>query len=198
MSDNVKKWLRYASYGILMLVGYFVQFTPFMIPVFGSYPMPLLMLCIIIAMFEKDITAAVCGLACGLLTDINCINGNGLHALLYMFAAVLISLLIKTLLQNNMLSLICISAIAFGINSVVEMLTKSALSEGAVSLYFSFFFKNAVYSFVAIIPSYIIFALIFGHSLHYKKPKGIVALRNENKKSRKNNDTDKVKLNKGY
>mgnify|MGYP004607928565 FL=1 len=172
--DNQRNYLRYIGYGLLIMLMYLIQFTPLMFPIFGQYPMPLLMSVIIISMFENDLTAGIIGLICGMLTDINTVNGSGLHAILYMFTAVAISLLIETLLQNNVLSLVCVSSITLFINSVVEILTKSKITSGFLSLYSSTFLISAIISFVLIIPYYLIFALLFGHRLIYKRPSGVI------------------------
>lgn len=171
---NNRRVLSFVGYGLLILAAYFIQFTPFMVKIYGAYPMPMLMVTLIISMFESDLCAGIIGLICGLLTDINMINGSGLHAIVYMFAAVLISLLIETLLQNNVLSLLFISIITFIVNSVVELLTKAKLTDGLLSAYFNNFFISAVLSVLFIIPCYLLFALVFGHKLLYKRPAGVI------------------------
>ncbi len=194
MADNKTNKLHFVGYGFLILFAYIIQFTPMMIEVLGAYPMPLLMLTVIIAMFERDLTAGIFGLICGMLTDINMVNGSGLHAIVYMFTAVIISLLIETLLQNNVLSLLLISAVTFFANSLVELFTKSVLTSGILTLYTATYLRSAVYSFIAIIPLYLLFALIFGHALKYKPPQGIIP--SKLKKYRKNNKN--IYRRKGY
>lgn len=193
--DNNRRALSFVGYGVLVLLAYFIQFTPFMVRIYGEYPMPMLMITVIIAMFESDLCAGAIGLICGLLTDINMINGAGLHAILYMFAAVLISLLIETLLQNNALSLIFISIITFFTNSFVELLTKSQLTDGIFGTYFNHYFRSAVLSIVFIIPCYLLFALVFGHKLRYKRPQGIINSRLKKYRPAKKKMSDR---NKGY
>ena len=193
--DNNRRALNFVGYGVLILLAYFIQFTPLMVRIYGEYPMPLLMITVIIAMFESDLCAGVIGLICGLLTDINMINGAGLHAILYMFAAVLISLLIETLLQNNALSLIFISIITFFTNSFIELLTKAQLTDGILSTYFNHYFRSAVLSIAFIIPCYLLFALVFGHKLRYKRPQGIINSRLKKYRPAKKKLSDR---NKGY
>lgn len=166
-----------------------------MVKIFGAYPMPLLMITVIIAMFESDLTAGIIGLICGLLTDINMINGAGLHALIYMFAAVLISLLIETLLQNNALSLIFISIFTFLINSVIELLTKAKLTDGILTTYFNHYFISALLSVIFIIPCYFLFSLVFGHKLRYKRPQGVMNSKLKKYRPAKKKISDR---NKGY
>lgn len=193
--DNSKRALNFVGYGVIIALGYFIQFTPFMVSIYGAYPMPLLMVTVIIAMFESDLTAGIIGLICGLLTDINMINGSGLHAIVYMFAAVLISLLIETLLQNNVLSLVFISIITFFANSGIELLTKSKLTDGLLPTYFNHYFISAVLSIVFIIPCYLLFALIFGHELRYKRPVGVI---NSKLKKYRPETKKRANRNKGY
>ena len=64
--DNNKRAPGYVGYGVLILAAYFIQFAPFMVKIYGAYPMPLLMVTVIIAMFESDLTAGIIGLICGL------------------------------------------------------------------------------------------------------------------------------------
>lgn len=191
--DNSKRALNFVGYGVIIALGYFIQFTPFMIKIFGAYPMPLLMVTVIIAMFESDLCAGIIGLICGLLTDINMINGAGLHAVVYMFAAVLISLLIETLLQNNVLSLVFISIITFFANSGIELLTKSKLTDGLLPTYFNHYFLSAVLSIAFIIPCYLLFALIFGHKLRYKRPVGVINSRLKKYRIEKKKLSDRTK-----
>lgn len=193
--DNNKRAPGYVGYGVLILAAYFIQFAPFMVKIYGAYPMPLLMVTVIIAMFESDLTAGIIGLICGLLTDINMINGSGLHAIVYMFAAVLISLLIETLLQNNVLSLLFISVITFIVNSIVELLTKSKLTDGILSTYLNHYFLSAVLSVLFIIPGYLLFALAFGHKLLCKRPVGVIGSRLKKYRPAKKKLSDR---NKGY
>ena len=91
MYQYLKDHLRFVAYAIFIFAAYIIQFTPFMFPIFNCYPMPILSLVIVFSMFEKNFTASVLGLICGMLSDINMINGNGLHALVYMFSALCIS-----------------------------------------------------------------------------------------------------------
>lgn len=172
--NSQKRPVVYVGYGILILAAYLVQFTPLMPRLFGAYPMPLLMVTVIAAMFERDMTAGIIGLCCGALSDIHMLNGSGLHAILYMFAAVIISLLVETLLQNNLLGLCCVSAVVFAVNSLIELVTKSGLTSGFFSLYIGSYFRSAVLSFVFTVPLYYLIGWIFGYPLRYKRPVGVI------------------------
>lgn len=172
--DNKKRMFHYIGYAFIILLAYFIQFAPLMAPILNAYPMPLFMTVIVMAMFERDLQAGIIGLVCGILTDINMANGSGLHALIYMFIAVFISLFIETLLQNNTLSLIFISVPTLLINSLIELLTKTSITSGALQLYLNSFLISAVLSFIFIIPYYLIFRAIFGKSLKFEKPQGVI------------------------
>ena len=172
--DNKKRILHYIGYAVIILLAYFIQFSPLMAPILGAYPMPLFMTVIIMSMFERDLQSGIIGLICGILTDINAVNGSGLHALVYMFIAVFISLFVETLLQNNILSLICISLPALFINSLIELFTKTTVTSGAFQLYMSTFLKSAILSFIFIITYYLIFRPIFGKALKFEKPQGVI------------------------
>ena len=181
MSSFIHKYLRYCGYILCILLAYIIQFTPFMIPIGGVYPTPLFLLVIVIAMHEHDLTASVFGLIAGLLTDVSVYNGHGLHALTYMLAGLACSLLIEILLQNNFLSLLFISTPLLLLHSIVEFLTKSTLTDGALQLYFRFYLASAFYSLVLVIPIYFVFRLIFRHGNRRQRLHGILPKKAERK-----------------
>lgn len=192
MYQYLKDHLRFVAYAIFIFAAYIIQFTPFMFPIFNCYPMPILSLVIVFSMFEKNFTASVLGLICGMLSDINMINGNGLHALVYMFSALALSLLVQAFFKNNCLSLTVIAFFVFMLNSVFEFLTKATLTSGALDLYISRFWGSAVYSIVITVPIYLTVALVLGHRLKYTKPKGILPDNNK-KHSLWNKNTKNLK-----
>ena len=167
------RYLLFLGYGIMTVLAYAVQFTPLLPRIFGAYPAPLLLLVIIVAMHENDWCGMLYGMLCGMLTDLNALTPPGFYAVLYLCIGLICSLLVELLVQNNAISLICVGGGVLLIHSVINCFVGAGFSTGTWLLYFTFYFRCAVYNLVALILLYVLFKLIFGFDIRYKKPRGV-------------------------
>ena len=172
-SKKRNRYLLFLGYGIMTILAYVVQFTPLMPCVFGAYPTPLLLLVIIVAMHENDWCGMIYGMLCGMLTDLNSLTPPGFYAVLYLCIGLICSLLVELLVQNNVISLLCVGGSVLLIHSVINCLVGAGFFFFFWLLYFTFYLRCAVYNLLALLVLYILFKLIFGFDIRYKKPRGV-------------------------
>ncbi len=99
--------IKITVYGAFLVVCYLLQSVPALgFQFMSTSPELLLVLCICVAYNESETFSAFFGLAAGLLNDIITDNIVGKSAVLFMFAAFIISILLKTLLRTFFLTYI--------------------------------------------------------------------------------------------
>ncbi len=80
--DGKLKNLRYITYAIEIILLYVLSGIPGLLPsILGVKPLLLLSVAVTIAVFEKEVPAMVCGLACGVLCDLGFTDRIGFYTI---------------------------------------------------------------------------------------------------------------------
>lgn len=99
--------LKVVSYGLLLVICYLFQSVPALgLRFMDKAPELLLVLCICVAYYESETFSAFFGLAAGLLNDVITDSIVGKSAIIFMFLAFFISILLQTMLRNFFLTYI--------------------------------------------------------------------------------------------
>ncbi|MBQ9673518.1 MAG: rod shape-determining protein MreD [Ruminococcus sp.] len=111
--EKRNKTIRFASYGLEILVFFILQGVPNLIPeIYGGKPILLIPIAITISCSESEVTAMFFGLACGAMLDF----GNGVHIGFYTFALTILCFFIGYSFENffnrNLLLVLVISIVA--------------------------------------------------------------------------------------
>ena len=108
--DNKPKYIRWAIFGALLVVSVLLQnsvgglFEFFGIRVFLSIPF-----CVAVAMFEREVPAALLGAFAGALWDVSS-GVDGFNTIILMAICSVCSLLISHLMQNNIITALVLGA----------------------------------------------------------------------------------------
>ncbi len=151
--NNKQKYIRFGLYALIIGVVALVQNSPYILPdIFGARAFILLPLCVSIAMFEREIAAAIFGAVSGILWDI-CSVKDGFNSIVLLLICVVCSLLIIRLMRNNILT-----ALVLGAGSVVSYcviyVIVNLFFDGAgasVRQIFTFYLPSCIYT-LAFIP----------------------------------------------
>lgn len=102
--DNKPKYIRWAIYVALIAVAVLLQNSKGgLLEIFGARVFLSIPLCVVIAMFEREVTAALFGALAGVMWDISS-GVDGFNAIVLMTLCSICSLLISHLMRNNVLT----------------------------------------------------------------------------------------------
>ncbi len=134
--DNKPKYIRWAIFAIIIIISAVLQNSSGgLIEIFGARMFVLLPVCVSIAMFEREVPAAIFGAFAGALWDVSS-GADGYNTLILMLLSATVSLLISHLMRNNIVTslvlgvgatliyeIIYIVRIAFAGNPIYRILT---------------------------------------------------------------------------
>lgn len=151
--NNKPKYIRFAIYALIIVLTALMQNSPFIFPeIFGARAFLLLPLLVSIAMFEREIAAAVFGVFAGVLWDI-CSVKDGFNAFVLLLICAVCSLLIIRLMRNNILTALVLVAGAVVSYCAVYVIINLLFSGAGASVkqIFTFYLPSCVYT-LAFVP----------------------------------------------
>ena len=161
--NNKPKYIRWAIFGALLALSVLVQNSVGgLTEIFGARIFLCIPFCVAIAMFEREVPAAIFGAIAGALWDISS-GVDGFNTIVLMLLCAVCSLLISHLMRNNL-----ITALVLGAGSVVayEILYVATRFWGAgspVRQIFTFYLPSLIVT-VAFVPlCYFIIKNIYHH-----------------------------------
>ena len=111
--DNKPKYIRWAIYCVLLVFAVLLQNSAGGISdVFGARVFISIPLCVAIAMFEREVPAALFGVFAGVLWDVSS-GVDGFNAIVLMVLCAVSSLLISHLMRNNF-----VTSFVLGVGSI--------------------------------------------------------------------------------
>ena len=161
--NNKPKYIRWAIFGALLALSVLVQNSVGgLTEIFGTRIFLCIPFCVAIAMFEREVPAAIFGAIAGALWDISS-GVDGFNTIVLMLLCAVCSLLISHLMRNNL-----ITALVLGAGSVVayEILYVATRFWGAgspIRQIFTFYLPSLIVT-VAFVPlCYFIIKNIYHH-----------------------------------
>ncbi len=151
--NNKQKYIRFGLYALIIGVVALVQNSPYVLPdILGARAFVLLPLLVSIAMFEREIAAAVFGALAGILWDI-CSVKDGFNSIVLLLICAVCSLLIIRLMRNNILTALVLGAGAIVSYCLIYIII-NLLFGGAgasISQIFTFYLPSGIYT-LAFVP----------------------------------------------
>lgn len=99
--DNKPKYTRWTVFAVLIIITVLLQnSTGGLTEIFGARIFLSIPLCVAIAMFEREVPAAVFGAFAGVLWDVSS-SADGFNTMVLMLSCAVCSLLISHLMRNN-------------------------------------------------------------------------------------------------
>ncbi len=161
--NNKQKYIRYIIYAALIVAAALIQNLPGAIPeIFGARALILLPLCVSIAMFEREIPAALFGAFAGILWDIN-LYKDGFNAFVLLLICAVCSLFISHFMQNNIITALVLSISSTVIYNIIYVVVNLLLSGAGSSVkqIFTFYLPSCIYTAVFIPVFYFLVSWIF-------------------------------------
>ncbi len=119
MKGLSKDYLKWAAYGLILILTTIVQALPHGLPtIAGGRPLLMIPVVVCIAMFEGPVDGAIAGMAGGLLWDLFSDRLLGFNALILLILCCACGLLSQLLIRNNLISsmlMVCASLIVQGV-----------------------------------------------------------------------------------
>lgn len=161
--NNKPKYIRYIIYVALIVFSSILQNSPGGIPeIFGARAFLLLSVCVSIAMFEREIAAAIFGVVSGVLWDIS--SGNdGFNALVLLLICATCSLLISHFMRNNVLTALVLGSGSVVIYNILYVVI-NLVAEGAgpsIKQLFIFYLPSSIYTLAFVPVSYFLTSWIY-------------------------------------
>ena len=159
--DNKPKYKRWAIYCALLVVAVLLQnsidglWSFWGAKVFLSIP-----LCVAIAMFEREVPAAVFGVFAGVLWDISS-GVDGFNAVVLMAISAVSSLLISHLMRNNIITSFVLGAGGIASYELVYFVTRFWGSGNPIRQIISFYLPSLIITLVFVPVCYIVVKSVY-------------------------------------
>ena len=161
--NNKPKYIRYAIYTVLLVLTAILQNSPGGIPdIFGARALILLPVCVSIAMFEREIAAALFGVFAGFLWDVST-GRDGFNAFLLLIICAICSLLISHFMRNNVLTALVLGSGSVVLYSVIYVIVNLIAAGAGISVkqLFTFYLLSGVYTLIFVPVFYFITSWIY-------------------------------------
>lgn len=161
--NNKPRYIRYAIYAAAVVIVSLLQNSRGAIPeIMGARAILAVPLCVAISMHEREIAAAVFGALSGILLDVCAVN-DGFNTIVLMAMAVVCSLLISRIMQNNIVTALVLSTGAVVVYFILYIIVNLLLSGAAFSpkLLLSFYLPSFIYTVVFVPLIYFITKRIY-------------------------------------
>lgn len=128
-STKFSSFLKYLAYVIEILVIHIISITPNVLPeIYGGKPTFLIVIALTISVFEREISAMIIGLICGLLIDISFSTGVGTFTISLTIICFILGYVANNLIVaniwNTLLGSLIIVIILFSLHFVFTYLLK--------------------------------------------------------------------------
>lgn len=161
--NNKPKIIRFAIYAAIAFAVVLLQNSRGALPeIMGGRAMLALPFVVCLAMHEREVSAAVFGAMTGALLDVSVVN-DGFNTLVLMAIAVVCSLFISRIMQNNIVTAMVLNVGATIIYYVLYVVANLLLTDTPVTsrLLVSFYLPSIVYTIIFVPIFYVIVKKIF-------------------------------------
>ncbi len=159
--DNKPKYIRWLIFGVLVIGAVLFQnskggfLEPFSARVFLSIP-----LCVSIAMFEREVPAALFGVLAGVLWDVSS-GVDGFNTIVLMLLCAVCSLLISHLMRNNFLTALVLGVGGIAAYEIIYVVTRFWGAGSPVIQIFKFYLPSLVLTTIFIPLCYYVVKKIY-------------------------------------
>lgn len=161
--NNKPKYIRYIIYAaVIMLAAVLQNSAGGISDVFGARVFYILPACLSIAMFEREVAAALFGAFAGVLWDMSSAN-DGFNAVVLLLICAISSLLISHFMRNNILTAFVLGFGAVFSYTLVYIIFNLLVCGAGLSLkgFFTFYFASGLCTLVFIPVFYFLTSRIY-------------------------------------
>ena len=160
--DNKPKYIRWAIFAIIIIISAVLQNSSGgLIEIFGARMFVLLPVCVSIAMFEREVPAAIFGAFAGALWDVSS-GADGYNTLILMLLSATVSLLISHLMRNNIVTSLVLGAGATLIYEIIYIV-RIAFSGNPIYRILTFYLPSLVLTVVLVPLCYHIIKKVYSN-----------------------------------
>lgn len=146
--DNKQKYVRYAIYAVIIVIAAILQNTVgFPPPILGVSAFWLIPVCVCIAMFEREVAAAIFGAFSGVLWDVS-LGRDGFNAFILLIICAVCSLLVSHFMRKNVLTslVLCGGSVVLYSIAYVTVNLVAAGAGGSFLQVVTFYLPSCVYT----------------------------------------------------
>lgn len=159
--DNKPKYIRWAIFGALLVISVLLQNSVGgLLEFFGARVFLCIPFCIAIAMFEREVPAAIFGAVAGALWDVSS-GVDGFNAIVLMALSAVSSLLISHLMRNNLITAFVLGAGSIAAYEIVYIAVRFWGAGSPIRQIFTFYLPSLIITVVFIPVCYFIVKLIY-------------------------------------
>lgn len=159
--DNKPKYIRWAIFGAILAVSVLLQNSiGGLLEIFGARVFLCIPFCIAIAMFEREVPAAILGAFAGALWDVSS-GVDGFNTLVLMILCAVSSLLISHLMQNNLITALVIGAGSIAAYEILYIVIRFWGAGSPVRQIFTFYLPSLIITGVFIPICYFLVKFIY-------------------------------------
>ncbi len=159
--DNKPKYIRWAIYCALLAVSVLLQNSACgLLEVFGARVFISIPLCIAVAMFEREVPAAIFGAFAGALWDVSS-GVDGFNAVVLMALCAVSSLLISHLMRNNVVTAFVLGAGSIAAYEIVYIAVRFWGAGNPIRQIITFYLPSLIITVVFVPVCYFIVKSIY-------------------------------------
>lgn len=159
--DNKPKYIRWAIFGAVLIASVLLQNSVGgLLEIFGARVFLCIPFCIAIAMFEREVPAAIFGAFAGAIWDVS--SGiDGFNTFVLMILCAVSSLLISHLMQNNLITALVLGAGSITAYEILYIVIRFWGAGSPVRQIFTFYLPSLVITGVFIPLCYFLVKFIY-------------------------------------
>lgn len=159
--DNKPKYIRWAIFGVLLTLSVLLQNSVGgLLDVFGARVFLCIPLCIAIAMFEREVPAAIFGVLAGALWDVSS-SVDGFNTIVLMALCAVSSLLISHFMRNNLITAMVLGAGSVAAYEIIYIAIRFWGAGSPIRPMFTFYLPSLIITVVFVPVCYFIVKSIY-------------------------------------
>jgi len=159
--DNKPKYIRWAIFGALLAISVLLQNSVGgLLEFFGARVLICVPFCVAIAMFEREVPAAIFGALAGALWDVSS-GVDGFNTIVLMSLCAVCSLLISHLMQNNLITALVLGAGSVTAYEIIYIAVRFWGAGNPLRQIFTFYLPSLIITVVFVPVCYFIVKAIY-------------------------------------
>ncbi len=159
--DNKPKYIRWVIFGVVLALSVLLQNSiGGLLEFFGARVFLCIPFCIAIAMFEREVPAAIFGASAGALWDVSS-GVDGFNTVVLMALCAVSSLLISHLMRNNLITALVLGAGSVTAYEIIYIVVRFWGAGNPIRQIFTFYLPSLIITVVFVPACYFIIKSIY-------------------------------------
>lgn len=161
--NNKPKYIRWAIFGALLILSVLLQNSVGgLLEFFGARVLLTIPLCIAVAMFEREVAAAIFGALAGAFWDVSS-GVDGFNTIVLMILCAVSSLLISHFMRNNLVTALVLGAGSVAAYEIIYVAVRFWGAGNPVRQIFTFYLPSLIITVVFLPVCYFIVRFIYNN-----------------------------------